>query len=97
MIAEAVSIALKRPSLNVQREFDYVLPSCRKRNVRGEENQAGGGRRQTQAANEGPEGRDLPVRTPSEEPSEGPQEPAHAAQEPVENIRQRLRPRTRMD
>ena len=33
-IAEAVSIALRRPTLNVQTEFDYVLPSCRSRPVR---------------------------------------------------------------
>ena len=30
-VAEAVSIALRRPKLNVQCEFDYVLPSCRRR------------------------------------------------------------------
>ena len=34
LIAEAVSIALHRPTLNVQTEFDYVLPSCRSRPVR---------------------------------------------------------------
>ena len=38
-IAEAVSIALRRPTLNVQTEFDYVLPSARSRPVR--ENQEG--------------------------------------------------------
>ena len=30
-IAEAVSIALRKPSLNVQAEFDFILPSCRSR------------------------------------------------------------------
>ena len=30
-ITEAVSIELRKPKLNVQREFDLVLPSCRKR------------------------------------------------------------------
>ena len=30
-VAEAVSIALRRPKLNVQCEFDFVLPSCRRR------------------------------------------------------------------
>ena len=30
-IAEAVSIALKRPTLNAQAESDSVLPSCRSR------------------------------------------------------------------
>ena len=30
-VAEAVSIALRRPTLNVQCEFDYVLPSRRRR------------------------------------------------------------------
>ena len=30
-VAEAVSIALRQPKLNIQCEFDYVLPSCRRR------------------------------------------------------------------
>ena len=30
-ITEAVSIELRKPVLNIQREFDLVLPSCRKR------------------------------------------------------------------
>ena len=30
-ITEAVSIELRKPLLNVQREFDLVLPSCRRR------------------------------------------------------------------
>ena len=30
-IAEAVSIVLRIPKLNVQQDFDYVLPSCRPR------------------------------------------------------------------
>ena len=30
-MAEAVSIVLQRPTLNVQDEFDFVLPSCRSR------------------------------------------------------------------
>ena len=33
-IAEAVNIALLRPSLNIQTEFDYVLPSCRSKPIR---------------------------------------------------------------
>ena len=31
LISEAVSIAPQKPTLNVQAEFDYVLPSCRSR------------------------------------------------------------------
>ena len=30
-VAEAVSIALRRPKLNIQCEFDFMLPSCRRR------------------------------------------------------------------
>ena len=30
-ITEAVAIELRKPKLNVQREFDLILPSCRKR------------------------------------------------------------------
>ena len=30
-MAEAVSIVLRKPKLNVQQDFDYVLPSCRPR------------------------------------------------------------------
>ena len=29
-VAEAVSIAIQRPKLNVQCEFDLLLPSCRR-------------------------------------------------------------------
>ena len=29
LIAEAVNIALQKPTLNIQTEFDYVLPLCR--------------------------------------------------------------------
>lgn len=93
VIAEAVSIALKRPSLNIQREFDYVLPSCRKRTMRGE------GRQQPPTVSEGTEGTPS-LQTPSEGRSDNPQEPAHSpltTHEPFENIRQRLRPRTRRD
>ena len=97
VIAEAVSIALKRPSLNIQREFDYILPSCRKRNVRAGENQAEE-EREAQTSTEGTgdtEGTRIAVQAAAEEPPEVPQEPTHTAQEPSDSMRQRLRPRIR--
>ena len=34
LIAEAVSIAIQKPTLNIQQESEHILPSNRKRNAR---------------------------------------------------------------
>ena len=96
MIAEAVSIALKRPKLNVQREFDYVLPSCRRRNAKPEEQQTEQEREQTTRTNVTNE-EQTSTQTSVTEPHTDHQAPSQAIgaeHEPSGNIRDRLRPRT---
>ena len=92
-IAEAVSIALKHPTLNTQKESDYVLPSARRRTATTREES-------TNMANEEPRepaliNKEPPVRDPSDAPStarQGRAEPQPAEDDDVLSER-RLRPR----
>ena len=96
VIAEAVSIALKRPSLNVQREFDYVLPSCRRRPGRGED-RTDEERSGTQARNTRGERTPVEPQTPRGEQPDMAQQSDSDTEGTYEDIRRRLRPRIRRD
>ena len=80
-ITEAVSIELRKPLLNVQREFDLVLPSCRRR------------KRQTDTHPEEP----LPPSPhPSAPTTPGTTEEGRGGETTTDYVRTRLRPRIRL-
>ena len=81
-ITEAVSIELRKPILNVQREFDLVLPSCRKRN------------RQTDKQQEEPAALPPNADTPPET-TDGERGGDNGDPAPTDYVRSRLRPRMR--
>ena len=97
-ITEAVSIELRKPKLNVQREFDLVLPSCRKRNRDQNTSQDVA---PLPIPNANTTGAPLPIPPPEGEGTEGAEGHAEVrgAEQQVEAptteyVRQRLRPRT---
>ena len=101
-IAEAVSIAIKHPALNTQKESDYILPSARRRTAvtqrnepqRGDEDQEGteevqvvGGNHHTQPTNEAPRGRKPRGRGSTRAPTAPRDAPqGHADAQPDEDV-----------
>ena len=94
-ITEAVSIELRKPLLNIQREFDLVLPSCRRKKreletLTEDPPPAAPGPRPADppqpAREEGGRGENAPLGVASDNQQELPQT--------TEYVRQRLRPRT---
>ena len=100
-ITEAVSIELRKPKLNVQREFDLVLPSCRKRDRETNMTQDVAPLPNVPIPNANTTVAPLPPPPPEEEGAEGAEGHAEVrgteqqVEAPTtEYVRQRLRPRT---